>query len=98
MAVAVVDFRKAFDSVSHQVLLKKLRANFGICGQALGWIASYLDGRKQYTDVSGYNSDTSRIRRYITGISARPYTVLFVRPVCPHCPPPPSSPDTYGPV
>ena len=58
VAVAFVDFRKAFDSVSHKVLLEKLRANFGICGKALGWIASYLNGRKQYTVVNGYNSDT----------------------------------------
>ena len=58
MAVAFVDFRKAFDSVSHQILLEKLRANFGICDKALGWIASYLNGGKQYTVVNGYNSDT----------------------------------------
>ena len=58
VAVAFEDFRKAFDSVSHKVLLEKLRANFGICDKALGWIASYLNGRKQYTVVNGYNSDT----------------------------------------
>lgn len=58
MAVALVDFRKAFDSVSQQVLLEKLRANFGICHKALVWISSYLNGRKQYTVVNGYNSDT----------------------------------------
>ena len=58
MVVAFVDFRKAFDSVSHQVMLKKLRANFGICDKPLGWIASHLNGRKQYTVVNGYNSDT----------------------------------------
>ena len=58
VAVAFVDVRKAFDSVSHQVLLEKLRANFGICNKAMGWIASYLNGRKQYTVVNGYNSDT----------------------------------------
>ena len=40
VAVAFVDFRKAFDrlSVSHQVLLEKLRANFGICDEPLGWM------------------------------------------------------------
>lgn len=58
VAVAFVDFRKAFDSVSHRVLLEKLRTNFGIRDQALGWIAGYLDGRKQYTVVNGQNSDT----------------------------------------
>ena len=42
VAVAFVDLdsRKAFDGVSHPVLLEKLRKNFGICDQALGWIAS----------------------------------------------------------
>ena len=58
VAVAFVDFCKAFDSVLHQVLLEKLRANFVICDKALGWIASSLNGRKQYTVVNGYNSDT----------------------------------------
>ena len=42
VAVGFVDFRKAFDSVSHRVLLEKLSTNFGISDQALGWIASYL--------------------------------------------------------
>ena len=46
VAVAFVDFRKAFDSFSRRVLLEKLRANFGICDQAQDWIASYLNGRK----------------------------------------------------
>ena len=55
VAVSFLDSRKAFDSVSHQVLLEKLRTNFDICDQALGWIASYLNGRKQYTVVNGYN-------------------------------------------
>lgn len=50
--------RKAFDSVSHQVLLEKLRSNFSICDQALGWIPDYLIGRKQYTVVNGNISDT----------------------------------------
>ena len=58
MAVAFVDFRKAIDSVSHQVFSEKLRANFDICDKALGWIASYLNGRMQYTVANGYNSDT----------------------------------------
>ena len=42
VAVAFVDLesRKAFDGVSHPGLLEKLRKNFGICDQALGWIAS----------------------------------------------------------
>ena len=32
VAVAFVDFKKAFDSVSHEILLRKLEINFGITG------------------------------------------------------------------
>ena len=32
--------------------------NVGLCDQALDWIVSYLNGKKQYTDVNGHNSDT----------------------------------------
>ena len=79
MAFAFVDFRKAFDSVSHPVLLEKLSKNFGICHQALGWIAGYLNGRNQYTVVNGNITLThSCIRRHTTGIGARPYTVIFI--------------------
>ena len=56
-----VDFHRAFDCVSHPVLLDKLCKNFGICDQALGCIASYLNGTKQYTVVNGNNSDTMAV-------------------------------------
>ena len=58
VAFAFVDFRKAFDSVSHQVLLEKLHNNFGVCDKALAWSANYLNGRRQYTVVNGGASDT----------------------------------------
>lgn len=56
-----VDFHRPFDCVSHPVLLDKLCKNFGICDQALGCIASYLNGTKQYTVVNGNNSDTMAV-------------------------------------
>ena len=36
-----LDFRKAFDTVRHQRLLKKLEA-FGIKGNILSWISNFL--------------------------------------------------------
>ncbi len=41
--VVYLDFRKAFDSVPHQRLLKKVRAH-GIGGNLLQWIESFLVG------------------------------------------------------
>ena len=45
------DFAKAFDTVPHRRLLKKLDA-YGIRGLALDWIKSFLSDRHQYVKVN----------------------------------------------
>ena len=42
-----IDLSKAFDTVDHQILNKKLQY-YGIDGTALEWFKSYLSNRKQY--------------------------------------------------
>ena len=44
--VIYTDFAKAFDSVPHQRLLKKLKNN-GVIGRTLAWIEAFLSDRKQ---------------------------------------------------
>ena len=41
------DLSKPFDTVDHQVLIKKLQY-YGIDGTALEWFKTYLSNRKQY--------------------------------------------------
>ena len=56
VAVAFIDFKKAFDCVQHEQLLTKLQKNFGILGPLHNWLKSYLCNRLQYTVVSGVKS------------------------------------------
>ena len=52
----VLDFSKAFDKVSHTLLVHKLR-RYGIGGRLNAWIESFLDGRQQAVVVEGERSD-----------------------------------------
>ena len=51
------DFAKAFDSVSHDLILKKLKYNFNIDGKMLNFIRAYLGGRKQRVVLNGSFSE-----------------------------------------
>ena len=48
--VVYIDFKKAFDSVSHTKLLLKLQT-YWICGDLLGWITSFLCSRTQSVKI-----------------------------------------------
>ena len=50
-----LDFRKAFDTVNHQILLKK-KYKYGIRGVVYDWFKSYLSNRKQYVNINKVNS------------------------------------------
>ena len=55
-----LDFRKAFDSVDHKILLSKL-SYYGFRGKSSQWINSYLTNRKQYTSIENLNSSLLKI-------------------------------------
>ena len=61
IAAAFVDFRKAFDCVSHKILLNKLKNQFGIGGSLLSWLTDYLSDRYQVTIVNGQQSDVAKV-------------------------------------
>ena len=47
-----IDLKKAFDTVNHNILLRKLQ-QLGICGQLLIWVSNYLHERVQRTLANG---------------------------------------------
>ena len=55
--IAILDFSKAFDMVSHRRLMSKLD-HYGIKGNIHQWISSFLTNRKQKVVIDGYFSDT----------------------------------------
>ena len=42
----LIDLKKAFDTVDHNILVKKLE-HYGIRGLAKTWVCSYLENRRQ---------------------------------------------------
>ena len=60
VAIAYIDYAKAFDVVSHVKLLHKLSA-YGIAGDLLAWIRAFLTGRSQCTRINLSYSEYARI-------------------------------------
>ena len=49
-----IDLQKAFDTVNHSILLRKLN-HYGVRGIINDWFASYLVGRQQTTQIGPKN-------------------------------------------
>lgn len=58
--VILLDFAKAFDKVPHRRLLEKLNY-YGVRGNILNWIESFLKKRTQHVVVEGQSSNTRKV-------------------------------------
>src|SRR6218665_1514424 len=66
------DISKAFDTVYHKLLIKKLEY-FGIRGIAKSWFENYLTGGSQYVCIRGTSTNTSIITCRVPQGSMSPF-------------------------
>ena len=57
LLIVMIDLKKAFDTVNHNVLLKKLEC-YGIRGNQLKWFSSYLSNRQCFVEIDNIKSKT----------------------------------------
>ena len=55
--LVLLDLSAAFDTIDHDILIERLVNLYGLSGQALAWIRSYLENRKFTVKVNGENSE-----------------------------------------
>ena len=60
VGLVFIDLKKAFDTVDHDILCKKLEY-YGIQQRELAWFKSYLSNRKQFSRVNGVDSSIEEI-------------------------------------
>ena len=60
VAVLSFDSSAAFDTLTHSILVDKLKL-YGCSDHVLAWFRSYLSDRWQYTEIGGKKSSTRRI-------------------------------------
>ncbi|MCG8430763.1 MAG: hypothetical protein MJA29_06305, partial [Candidatus Omnitrophica bacterium] len=62
VVLVMIDLSAAFDTIDHDILLRRLQHVFGITGVALKWLSSYLTDRHQSVVIDGMSSKPVLLR------------------------------------
>ena len=81
--LVLVDFSAAFDTINHDILIRRLRLPYGFVGKELDWIISYLQERTQRIVISGQSSSTTTLTADVPQSSVLETLLfsLYVQPI-----------------
>jgi hypothetical protein len=60
--LGLLDMSAAFDTVDHVILLRRIEVSFGLEGNVLSWLTSFLNGRTQQVTFNGSESSVEVIQ------------------------------------
>ncbi len=59
--LVLLDLSAAFDTLDHEILIKRLEERCGVTGNALKWFRDYLEDRYQSVIINGVESEMSKL-------------------------------------
>src|SRR6218665_3898235 len=66
--LGLLDISAAFDTVEHDILLRRLETSFGLTGSVISWLSSFLRGRTRQVI---FNNLESTIAKVTSGVPQR---------------------------
>ena len=81
-ALVLLDLSAAFDTVYHDILIRRLKTSYGLSGVVLQWFQTYLIGRRQYVRTGSSASSPTLIVCGVPLVGSRPNSFPAV-----HCRP-----------
>ena len=72
-----IDFQKAFHTINHTILLRKL-ANYGVHWISNDWFKFFFSKRQQFVSINGFNSKLATVTCSVPQVSVLGPLLFFI--------------------